>query len=373
MTANLNKILPVFLALFLLPCLLRAADQVRIRDDAPAQYEVVRGDTLWDISGRFLEDPWLWPEVWELNPQIENPHLIYPGDVIELQYNADGPLLTLRRAGTGGAGSGDSNGLRTVKLSPQVRVQSLNNAIPAIPLDRISAVLSGNVVLSQSELDNAPYLLSNRNKNLFSSTNDVVFAKGDLDANVKQFDIIRPGKEYIDPQTRAVLGVEGKMIGTAAVMERGDGNATLRLAGMKEEARAGDRFIPASGNRISSNYFPRPPAFEVQGRILDIVSNRKIGSQYDSIVINKGESDGLKIGDLLALQKPDILVEDTLDKPNAAERFGRALGFNRDHMESFPGETFASVLLYRVFDNTSMGIVIETSEIIRMDDKVVTP
>src|SRR5262245_44043543 len=71
-----------------------------LRPDAPKSYVVKRGDTLWDISSMFLKDPWLWPEVWIINPQVENPHLIYPGDTLALAFGANGnPQIRLQSGG----------------------------------------------------------------------------------------------------------------------------------------------------------------------------------------------------------------------------------------------------------------------------------
>ena len=370
MTNILKKLLPVFLLIPAMSFVAFAADQVQIRSDAPDQYEVVEGDTLWDISGRFLEDAWLWPEVWELNPQIENPNLIYPGDVIALEYSTDGPLLTLRR---GGAVSSDSGGLRTVRLSPRIRTESLNNAIPAIPLERISSFLSGNIIIPQNDFDNSPYVLGNRNNSLFSIANDEVFAKGNWSDDVFQYDIIRGGEVYKDPVTNAVIGLEGKRIGSATLQERDNDNATLVISDILEEVRKGDRFIPSSGNRIDSNYFTRPPSFAIDGRIIDIVSGRTVGNIYDSIVINKGRSDRLRVGDLLALQKPDIVFEDTIGKVSLGEQFKQAVGLSAENEETFVGEKYATVLVYRVFEDASLGIILSAEEAVRLEDKIVTP
>lgn len=365
MTFTMKKIIPAVLVLMTLSFAVVAADQIRIRPDAPGEYVVVDGDTLWDISGRFLEDPWLWPEVWELNPQIENPNLIYPGDIISLEYSPDGPVLTLRRAGASG-------GLRTVKLSPQVRRESLS-AIPAIPLDRINSFLSGNIVLPATDVDNPPYLLGSKAEKLFASENDQVFAKGNWDDSIVEYDIIRAGMNYVDPESGLVVGREGRRIGRASMIDRDGNNATLVLSGLEEEARVGDLFIPSAGSRIDSTYFPEPPGFNLSARILDISSGRSIGNLYDTLVINKGSADRLEVGDLVALQKPDIVVEDTVEKVTIGERFKRALGFSNSNVETFSGDIYASVLIYRVFQNTSLGIVISADGPVRLEDKVVTP
>jgi len=369
MTNILKTSFPVFLLLQILSFVALAADEIQIREDAPSRYEVVDGDTLWDISGRFLEDPWLWPEVWELNPQIENPHLIYPGDVIALIYSADGPMLTLSRGGTGVP---DVDGLRTVRLSPQVRWESLS-AIPAIPLDRISSFLSSNLVVSQSDIDNAPYLFANRGGTLLSSDDDVIYAKGNWDPVINRYDIIRGGMAYVDPETNEVVGVEGRFLGSATIIKREGNNATLTITDLMEEVREGDRFIPAAANTIDANYFPVPPDVDINGSILGISSGRSLGDAFYTIVINWGSSSRLEVGDLLGLQKPGLIVEDNYQEVTLLEKFYRALGYSEDHIETFSGQIFASVLIYRVFDNTSLGIILSTDEIVRKEDKVITP
>jgi len=367
MTNSLKKFFPVFLLLQALSLMGFSADQVQIRDDAPDRYEVVVGDTLWDISGRFLEDPWLWPEVWELNPQIENPHLIYPGDVIALEYSADGPMLTLTRGGA------ETSGLRTIRLSPMVRREPINSAIPAIPLDRISAFLKGTIIVSETELENSPYLLGNRSGTLLTDNNKEVFAKGNWDDEINQYNIVRGGQLYRDPETGEVVGVEGKHIGTATMVNRDGSNATLLTVNIEEEVRKGDRFIASSGSRIDPNYFPRPPSTTIEGSIIDISFGRTVGNLYDTIVINRGSRNRLRVGNLLALQKPDIEIEDDIGKVNLGQQVKQSLGFSNDNIETFSGEKYATVLIYRVFEEASLGIIVSADQAVRLKDKVVSP
>ena len=178
--------------------------------------------------------------MWELNPQIENPHLIYPGDVIALVYSADGPMLTLTRGGA------ETTGLRTIRLSPQVRREPMSSAIPAIPLDQISAFLKGTIIVSETELENSPYLLGNRSGTLLSENNEEVFAKGSWDDEINEYNIVRGGQIYTDPESGAIVGLEGKHIGTATIVNRDGSNATLLTANVEEEIRKGDRFIASS-------------------------------------------------------------------------------------------------------------------------------
>ena len=151
-----------------------------IREDSPQNYLVVEGDMLWDIAGVFLEEPWLWPEIWQLNPQIQNPDLIYPGDTIELYYVDGQPRITVQRGGSdaGDRASINDTNLPVVVLSPQVRREPLLSPIPAISLESISPLLSNNRIVGVFDLDNAPTLLGSRSDTRFSSEGDIVFGKG---------------------------------------------------------------------------------------------------------------------------------------------------------------------------------------------------
>jgi len=153
------------------------AQDVAVRSDHPDEYVVVKGDTLWDISGRFLDKPWQWPAIWHANPQIENPHLIYPGDVVSLVYIDGVPQLRLNRAGAD-----------TVKLSPSIRVTDRDDAIQAIPFESIKPFVRDLRVLSPSEFEGLPYVVSNQEQRLNSTYSDRTYVRG-LNAKV--------GEEYV--------------------------------------------------------------------------------------------------------------------------------------------------------------------------------
>ena len=134
-----------------------AADAGALKEDAPDRYIVVPGDTLWSISGRFLKDPWKWPEVWKMNQeQIKNPHRIYPGDVVVLDRSGQEAQLRLIQGQVAGAAAAAT----TVKLSPRTRVEPLKDAaVPAIPPSAIEPFLSRPLVVGETELDDLPFIL----------------------------------------------------------------------------------------------------------------------------------------------------------------------------------------------------------------------
>lgn len=360
--SRLSALMPAFLLLvlvLLLPIQSQAAnegDVISIRNDAPELYVVVRGDTLWDISAKFLQEPWLWPQIWELNPQIEDPHWIYPGDVIGLSYVNGIPRLTLNRIGR-------PSDLNAIKLSPQVRREAIRSAIPAIALEDINSFLSGNSVVSVEQLENAPYILDGRDFGMFSSNGEVVFARGNWEG-VGTYEVVREGRTYFDPQTGRAIGVEAILVATASMLTQEGERGTLVIEESYMEARTGDKFLPRSAQVIDSTYFPEPPSFEVDANVVAIQSRRTVGGNRDSLVLNVGEQDNIDVGHLLTVQKEDYDVVD--------ETVGRLIA-SKDRVVTFTGEKFARVMVYRVFEGSSLALVLNTDGVIRVNDRVVTP
>lgn len=349
-----------------------AAEPVAIRENSPTEYTVVEGDTLWDIAGMFLEQPWLWPEVWQINPQIEDPDLIYPGDVIELTYEDGNPVLRLSR---GEAAQETPEGIRTVRLSPQVRREPLEgpNPIPAIPLDVISAYLSGNSVLSEEAFENAPYILGGREgRGMLSAGNDAL-ARGSWADGVAVYDIVRRGRDLKDPENGDELGVELLQIGTATLTRSDEDQASLKITSNEQEIRAGDRLIPRTGMGLNESYLPSPPPFAVDAAIVSIGTGRTIGGTYDTLIINVGANDRIAVGQLLSIEDQPEVFDDQIGKRNPWQRLKHAFGVENSNKVTFPGESAGQILIYRVFDNASMGLVLKSNRDVRLNDRVVTP
>jgi hypothetical protein len=343
-----------------------AAEDVTIRENSPTQYTVVEGDTLWDIAGMFLEEPWLWPEVWQINPQIENPDLIYPGDVIELAYVDGNPVLRLSR--------GDAPpGVRTVRLSPQVRREPLLSAIPAIALDEISAHLISDTILSEAEFENAPRVLGDNEGRTIMSTGDEILAHGNLAEGVALYDIVREGRELEDPDTGDLLGIEGILVGTATLNRSDFDSASLTITSNKEEIRPGDHLIPSVPSTLDASLLPVPPAFSVNAAIVGIENDRHIAGRYDTIILNVGASDRIVVGQLLAVQEPNTVLDDPYQKRSLLQKLGDRLRIGEGTDVTFSGERIATVLVYRVFDESSFGLVLESERDVRLNDRVVRP
>ncbi|WP_231872321.1 MULTISPECIES: LysM peptidoglycan-binding domain-containing protein [unclassified Oleiphilus] len=318
-----------------------------LADNHPDRYVVVKGDTLWDISERFLKSPWLWPEIWHANPQVSNPHLIYPGDIIGLIYINGQPRLTTLKAGP-------QNGV--VKLSPQIKATPISAAIPTIPLDAIASFLSQNRIVEKEEMEMAPYVLIGRENHLITGTGDTVFARGDV-KGAEKVAVYRSSETYIDPETNELLGLEAKAIATADVDQVNKEVVTLNILRSSEELRQGDRLLPTEDRMINSNFVPSKPEHDIRGKMISVASGVGNIGQYNVVVINRGERDGIKEGNVLAVYKRGGLVRDP---------------YTKEKIE-LPSQRAGLLMVFRVFEKLSYGLVLKATRPLAVMDEVRTP
>ncbi len=328
------------------------AEEPLLQDDYPERYTVVKGDTLWDISNTFLKNPWMWPEIWHVNPQIENPHLIYPGDVIKLIYLDGRPRITVDRN-------------RVVKLSPKVRVIDESEAISSIPLDRINNFLSRSRVVGVGELEKAPYMLAGEGRRLVVGKGDRGYARGDFDPDIGAYGIYRKGVTFKDPETKESLGVQALDIASASmraleegdVEGKGDDIATLYVTRSNEEVRAGDRLLVEEERAIDSTFFPSSPDSEVTGEIIAVEGGVTQVGKYDVIVINRGQREGMKVGNVLAVYQRGERVKDRI----------------RGDRVTLPDERAGLMMIFRTFEKLSLGILLEADRPLAVHDRVKNP
>jgi hypothetical protein len=320
----------------------------------PDVYEVVKGDTLWDISGEFLARPWLWPEIWRINPQIDNPHLIYPGDRIALEWVEGQPRLTLRRGDAGRTVRMTPSD--TLTLHPEVRSTPLESAIPAIRLDAIQSFLVQNRIVEPEELMAAPYVLQGEGERLVLGAGDRLYVRGVL-PDSEGFNIVRRGPLYVDPDTKEVLGQEATYIGLGQTVAQEGDIATMLLRSTREEAQIGDRVLPTEERRVDSTFFPSAPADEVDGQIISVFGGVTQVSQYDVVVINRGEREGIQSGNVMAIYKRGALAKDRI--ANETVRL--------------PSERAGLMMVFRVFEKLSYGLVLVTDRALEITDEVRNP
>ncbi len=318
-----------------------------LNPDHPDRYTVVKGDTLWDISERFLKSPWLWPEVWHANPQIANPHLIYPGDVIGLIYIDGKPRITTLKAGP-------NNGV--VKLSPKIRSTPISTAIPTIPLDAISSFLSQNRVVTPEEMEAAPYVLIGKEQHLITGAGDTVFARGDTEG-AEKLGIYRTGETYVDPDTNEFLGLEAKSIATGSVAAINGEVISLDVLRSSQELRQGDRLLPTEDRVINSTFTPSKPEGDVRGQMIAVDAGVGNIGQYNVVVINRGEREGIKEGNVLAIYKNGGSVRDP---------------YTREQIE-LPSERAGLMMVFRVFEKLSYGLILQATRPLAIMDEVRTP
>ncbi|CAD5106754.1 LysM peptidoglycan-binding domain-containing protein [Zestomonas carbonaria] len=336
------------LALLLLAAGGAAQADVQLREGHPDRYTVVKGDTLWDISGKFLRQPWKWPEIWHVNPQIENPHLIYPGDVLSLVYVDGQPRLML--------GRGESRG--TIKLSPKVRSTPMAEAIPTIPLEAINSFLLSNRIVDTVEaFEDRPYVVAGNAERVVSGAGDRVYARGLLEPGVPVYGIFRQGRTYIDPETQEFLGINADDIGGGQVVAEEGDIATLELTRSTQEVRLGDRLFPTEERSINSTFMPSEPSSEIKGLILDVPRGVTQIGQFDVVTINKGKRDGIAEGNVLAVYKTGETVRDRVT--------GDAV--------KIPDERAGLLMVFRAYDKLSYGLVLNATRQLAVLDKVRNP
>lgn len=325
-----------------------AQAEVQLRAGHPQSYTVVRGDTLWDISGKFLRAPWQWPQLWHVNPQIENPHLIYPGDVLSLVYIDGQPRLMLNRGASRG----------TIKLSPQIRSTPMIQAIPTIPLEKINSfLLSNRIVDDAAEFEGAPYVVAGNAERVVSGAGDRVYARGDFSAGEAAYGLFRQGKTYVDPETQEVLGINADDIGTGEVVAEEGDIATLVLRRSTQEVRIGDRLFATEERAVNSTFMPAEPASPIDGVILDVPRGVTQVGNFDVVTLNKGSRDGLAEGHVLAVYKTGETVRDRIT--------GEPV--------KIPDERSGLLMVFRTYERLSYGLILTASRQLAVLDKVRNP
>ncbi|MCL2829610.1 MAG: LysM peptidoglycan-binding domain-containing protein [Betaproteobacteria bacterium] len=316
---------------------------VTLAPNAPRQYTVQRGDTLWGIAEKFLQQPWRWPEIWHMNnAQIKNPHRIYPGDIINIQFDPQGnPQLNLVR-----------------KLEPRAHARPLQESIPSIPPNVLEPFTSEPLIVDADSLDDAPHIVATQEDRVFLGGGDRAYVVGaGRFPDQELWQIYRPAKPVRDPQTDEILGYEAYFLGTLRQIEPGD-PAVFEVATAKEEINRGDRLLPAIQPRLIS-YAPHAPGVDVNSRIVSIYGGVTEAGRLSVVILNRGEADGLEVGHVLALWRNRAVTIHNQD--SAPETV------------TLPPERYGLVFVFRVFDRLSYGLVVQSSGSVQMNDFARTP
>jgi hypothetical protein len=321
----------------------------------PDSYVVQQGDTLWDIASMFLRDPWYWPEIWQINPQVENPHLIFPGDTLRLAYLDDGrPVVNVERgpqlveAGPG-----------VDRLSPRVRAQPLEQAIQTIPYETIASFLSRPRFIDEDEIDDMPYVVALREGLIGSAGRDVYVRGLEEQAPLSSvFNVIELGGAFVDPDTNDVLGYQGIYVGQGRLDRTGD-PGTLRMLETEREVVVGD-YLADEEDAVPLNFIPRAPDSEVEGQIISVMSGVSLIGQYHVVVINRGSAAGLEPGHVLRAYQTGQTIRDTQ----------RGLVGQKVRL---PDEPAGTMMVFRTAERISYALVMEATTPLALLDTVRNP
>ena len=317
-----------------------------LAENAPDRHVVVPGDTLWSIAAKFLQDPSRWAEVWKLNPaDIKNPHRIYPGQVIVLNRSGSTPQLSLVEE----------------KLQPRVFETNTHEAIPAIPQQSIEPFLSRPLLLDEAALESTPRIVAVQDGRVLAGIGDQIYAKNlVIDKTIRgtrDFHIYRPGRALVDPETKAVLGREALIVGSARLTELGE-PATLVITGTQTEVNRGDRLMPRTKPEIL-NYPQHRPEKPIAARVISLAEDARTAGRLSTLIISKGGRDGLEVGHVLALYRPGLAITDRY-KDEVTKM-------------STPEERFGLVYVFKVFDKVSYGLIMQAERPVSPGDQLRNP
>ncbi|HMN45215.1 MAG TPA: LysM domain-containing protein [Povalibacter sp.] len=325
---------------------------------APDEYVVKRGDTLWDISKLYLRDPWYWPEIWYLNPQVANPHLIYPGDVLKLIYIDGQPRLTVAERGDG-----------SKRLSPQVRREPLSRAVTSIPYEIIAGFAGRPVLLDKDQVEKAPYIVALRDEHMIGGEGNEIYARGIGDAAVDtRYSIVHVDGKLRDPDNNDLLGYTGIYVGSGPVARAGD-PAKLVLTETVREALQGDKLFPEATD-VKDDFVPHAPSSDVKATVIAVKEATVMG-QYQLVALNRGSSAGLEPGHILAVSERGEVVRDKFNKGGLGAGNSRVMGGGKK--VQLPDERIGLVMVFNTTPRMSYALVLESQKEIREGDSAANP
>ncbi|WP_161632453.1 LysM peptidoglycan-binding domain-containing protein [Tolumonas lignilytica] len=364
---------PRYISLFLASALLAfqvSADTLALRKDHPQQYVVRKGDTLWDISGRFLTKPWLWPRLWNMNRQIKNPHWIYPGDRLRLTWVHGQPRLVLDH-------SDAREGKKVIRLSPQMRVEEPQAPIPVVELSEISQFLRADLVVDNGvDIEHAPYILGdNEDRSIYMSKGQTIHVRGKPDLD-KTYGVYHVGNMYKNEQTGEELGRQLELVGIVQPKELYNQNITaVDVLSSFSEIRRGDRLLPMlSESSIDAYFVPEPGNLPQGGHIIDIPMKSTYVGRYDTVIIDKGAREHLKPGDVFGIVRPGAkLVDNGPDQIVYQQDSTIGQKLMDKQPTTLMADKIGELMVIKVYQKTSLAIVMDSRDLVKAGYAVENP
>lgn len=375
------------------------AQDVELREDHPREYVVQEGDTLWDIAGRFLTRPWQWPAIWDANPQIDNPHEIYPGDVISLVFVGGEPRLRV------------DDSVR--RLSPEVRREPVEGPISTIPLDAVETFLDAPRVVSAERYEQLPYVIANNEQRVLAGPGDLTYVRGlegatvgeqvtlarvnymfedrsvnpNSDVRIKKKLIRTDGTEVrsdlrpasalwkstigqIDRYNYPVIGYELWETARGRVAKTGD-PAVVEILSGRRETMEGDFVLPVDNHVYDPTFHPRAmDNIPEDGRVIAITGSSFGAGHYQVVAINLGTADGIQAGHTFSAFRPGETIRDERYPLMSRAAFREP----EKRYVDLPDEFAGRIMVFRPFEHVSYALVLEGSgNTIQVDDVLAHP
>jgi nucleoid-associated protein YgaU len=320
-----------------------------LKEGAPERYTVQKGDTLWAISERFTDDAWQWPNIWYQNDQVENPHLIFPGDILGLMMIGGEVKVAVVERGVES---------RTVKMTPTARIEPIESAIPTIPMDAIMPFITRNRIVEAGELEKAPYILAAGGGRIMNGAGGTAYGRGDFSGGTANaYGLFRASIVYKDPITEEILGLEAKEIGLANVISNEKDIVKLELIKTSQQVVEGDRLLTTENRQIVTRFQPKAPDEYIDGFIISVPGGVTQIGQYSMIVINKGKREGITEGAMLDIMKRGEIVRDR----------------TKEEKVRLPAEKAGQLMVFRAYEKLSYALVTKASRSLNVGDQVRSP
>jgi len=352
----------ILLALMIISCSFVFANTLTLKSGHPDSYVVEKGDTLWDISEHFLNDPWRWPKLWGANPQIANPHLIYPGDRLTLVFIDGEPRLVVKPH---------------IRKSPEGRIMPKNGPIPAVDLSLIRPFLVQNRVVDGDWFDEQPMVMGGESESKYHIANDIIYVQDELTLGDK-FGVYAQGREFVNKEEGEPLGREVILTASGRVIESGP-ISKVRLLSNFRETKAGYRVLPIEEDSLLSAYFmPRAAKLETPASVIaSEKKNREMG-KMDVVYIDKGNEDGVEAGHVFSIFREGVGIVINGDGqpvlPQDRTTYESLLtGISSDNAVKMPDIYRGKLMVFKVFDKTSMALIMVNERPVRVDDKLIQP
>ena len=343
------------------------ANELALKSDAPKSYIVNKGDTLWDISGIFLNQPWLWPKLWRLNPDINNPHLIYPGDELRLVFDTEGQPMLVK-------------GKPELKWSPKIRRQLKDQKpVSTLPLHAIAAHLRYDTVRSLAELAGLPHIIGSENGYKSSIDGFKVYINRDLIVG-QSYGIYHKADAIVDPETHQTLGYNIRLIGTGKAVKSGNMSkqqpSTIVVGEAKREIHSGAYVIPVNDEQDYPSIFTmRAGAKSINGLIISTVTKLREFAKFDVVMINQGISQAVQVGDVLTISRKSSAVTETDNGPQYSKDISewRKIINDSDSSYDMPAEMIGKMMVFKVYDKVSVALILSAEKPLRVLDGVTAP